>query len=378
MSRAAGAGLPGRLPAAGQLLAELLAQAARGVPTPELAEAAARALAGPHRCCLVYLEQAGEVVLLAEAGPVPHETRGHLLLGEGAAGWVASHVRPLDLPPGDPRLTGPADCTRTRVRAVPAGSAPLVVVETHTGLGAHPPRGLLAAVGAAVALAARAQWAVRAREAEREEHGAAALDVMTRHEQERQRLAAELHDGVSQRVVSLAFQLSAAAQALREDPGFAERCLQAARRLAEEALVEIAAAVRGLRPPALDDLGLPAALEGLARDMAGATVHVRSPGRDVPAPVQTALYRVAQEALQNVVKHASATSVAITLDVGERWTRLRIDDDGTGFDPSARSGGYGLRGMAERIQALGGEVRIHSRPKQGTTVSVVVPSGLGS
>ena len=133
------------------------------------------------------------------------------------------------------------------------------------------------------------------------------------------------------------------------------------------------AAIGALRPPVLDDLGLAGALAALARALPDVGVVLDLDERRPPEHVEVALYRIAQEALQNVQKHARAREVTLRLRSGAEGVRLEVADDGVGFDPSERSGGYGLASVRERAELVGGAVRVTSRPGTGTTLMVTAP-----
>jgi two-component system, NarL family, sensor kinase len=201
-------------------------------------------------------------------------------------------------------------------------------------------------------------------------------------EQERRRLAGEIHDGISQRIVSLFFHLSAAADAIPGAPGEAAEQVALAQELAAAALDETRSAIAGLRPPILDDLGLAASLESLAHSFPQLDVQVSATHQRLAEHVETAIYRTAQEALQNAAKHASAHSVRVRLFPQRDKMVLEVADDGAGFDPAAlptgwQAGGgpsgFGLAGMRERAELLGGRLDLSSAPGRGTTVRLTVP-----
>jgi signal transduction histidine kinase len=202
-------------------------------------------------------------------------------------------------------------------------------------------------------------------------------------EQERRRWARELHDETLQELGALKMIL--------ETTGAADRPEMAAGS-AQRAVDQLDLTIRGLqslitelRPAALDELGLEPAVEALA-ERTSATSGLRVDARiDLAAAegrsetrlepeVATAVYRLVQEALTNVVKHANADRV--TLEIAEQGTKLSVtvQDDGSGFDPKQRkNGGFGLIGMNERVELVGGRLEIDSRPGGGTTVRAWLP-----
>ena len=141
--------------------------------------------------------------------------------------------------------------------------------------------------------------------------------------------------------------------------------------------LEAHAALAGLRPPVLEDLGLADALASLARSIAQLPVTVLADTHRLPEHMEIALYRIAQEALQNVVKHAHATTARVELRCDTTRAFLRISDNGRGFDTTAHDPGatsYGLRSMAERAELIGGRLDVTSRLGQGTTVTATAPA----
>lgn len=196
-----------------------------------------------------------------------------------------------------------------------------------------------------------------------------ARQVVKSQEDERAHLARELHDGTSQNLVSVKLLLESAAAQLgaTATPPALQRALQ---RLAG-ALQEVRGISHRLRPAELDVLGLPAALDDLGQEFHrhGRTrfsLRVRGEADALPEGVNTVLFRVTQESLTNIHKHAGATQVQVRLIRHERGVRLAIIDDGVGFDvPAIRVDprrGIGLRNMRERVEAIGGAFAIHSRP----------------
>jgi len=204
-----------------------------------------------------------------------------------------------------------------------------------------------------------------------ESRGKAALE-------ERQRLARELHDSVSQALYGIALNASAA-EAVRETaPDRLGGLLSEVLVLAEAGLAEMRALIFELRPESLEQEGLVAALQKQAAAVrARHGIDVRcTVGSEPPVPlaVKEALYRIAQEALQNAARHAGARRVELVLEVGVGELVLRIGDDGRGFDPRGRFPGHlGLRSMQERAAAVGGSLEVESEPGRGARVQASVP-----
>jgi len=197
--------------------------------------------------------------------------------------------------------------------------------------------------------------------------------------EERNRIARELHDAVTQKLFSLRLTADAAAGLLDRDPVRAGRELETVRRLAAEAAAELRAVVVGMRPADLAGDGLDAALRKQAELLD--RVHpadVRFVGRPVPRLLpperEEAVYRIAQEALHNALRHGSPRTVTVDLANGAGAVALTVTDDGAGFDPAAARRTLGLASMRERARAAGGRLEVQSRPGGGTTVRLTVPS----
>jgi signal transduction histidine kinase len=199
---------------------------------------------------------------------------------------------------------------------------------------------------------------------------------------ERQRLARDIHDTLAQGFVSIVLQLQAAEAELPEDATQARGHLERARRTARENLAEARRLVWDLRPEALSAAPLGQALRRLAgrvEEETGldATATVTGTPQPLSPDAEVTLLRVTQEALANVTRHANAGRVAVTLSYMDGEATLDVRDDGSGFASTADgygpNGGLGLRGMRERIEALGGRLAVESAPGQGTTIAVTVP-----
>lgn len=200
-------------------------------------------------------------------------------------------------------------------------------------------------------------------------------------EAERARLARELHDDTVQALIAVAQRLDLAQQWLARDPSRAAEVLRDARAQAVAGVEALRRTIAGLRPPALEELGLVAALKMLA-DSSGpppATVTVSGLERRIDAAHELALFRVAQEAATNARRHAQAAHLTLALDFQPQAVGLTVTDDGVGFCPPAalddlaRDAHYGLIGMAERVKQAGGTLDITSRPGGGTVIRVVLP-----
>jgi two-component system sensor histidine kinase UhpB len=213
-----------------------------------------------------------------------------------------------------------------------------------------------------------------------EERRRAGQLVMRAQEEERRRLARDLHDEVNQALTAILLRLEALAQ---DAPHERNSEVAELKRLVNQAMEELLNLARQLRPSALDDHGLEPAIDAQLKRFAsrsGVEGRMRTEGdpATLGEDVQIAVYRVAQEALANVARHAGATCVEVDLEVEAERTELRVRDDGAGFDPagitraSADAGGrgLGLQGMAERARLVGGELDVRSAPGGGTTVTL--------
>lgn len=206
-----------------------------------------------------------------------------------------------------------------------------------------------------------------------EELRASRQRLVVAQDEERRRIERNLHDGAQQQLIALAVQLKLARQTLDRDPATAGEMLDTLQGSANEALEDLRNLARGIYPPLLADKGLAAALESQARK-SPVPVEVSTNGIDrYPQDVEAAVYFCALEALQNVAKYANATRATVRLAAGDEGLRFEVSDDGVGFDPNAPGVGTGLRGMADRVEALGGALDVRSAPGQGTTVSGHLP-----
>jgi signal transduction histidine kinase len=202
-------------------------------------------------------------------------------------------------------------------------------------------------------------------------------------EDERKRIARELHDDTAQRLIALSRHLDALADSEEglSEPGI-ERLEQLQQRI-EGALQEVRRFSRDLRPSVLDDLGLLAALEGLLADLEKSGIDgelkVSGTRRRLSPDIELALFRIVQEALNNVVRHAQASNVVIDVGFSDSRVKVAVCDDGQGFallgstGDFAVAGKFGLLGIEERAQLLQGHFQVRSGRGEGTKVSVDLP-----
>ena len=214
---------------------------------------------------------------------------------------------------------------------------------------------------------------------EHERH-VSAQRVLQAQERERQRVARELHDQTGQALTHEIISLDLLLE--RTSDAKARQQLEAVKRTLEETLEEVHRMSQDLRPSVLDDLGLVPALRTLAKQPSGADVSLQVDGlrNRLPAPIETALYRIAQEALTNANKYAKASHVNIDVKCLDGHVRLSVRDDGVGFDPGSipekeepGRAGLGIFGMRERATLLRGTLEIRSAPRSGTEVIARLP-----
>jgi NarL family two-component system sensor histidine kinase LiaS len=199
---------------------------------------------------------------------------------------------------------------------------------------------------------------------------------------ERNRLARDLHDSVKQQAFAISMLLSSARSALKSDPSRAETHLDEVDGVVRDLQQELTTLVRALRPTALTEKGLTAAVEDLVShwsEQTGIATRLTVEGiADLSPAVEEALFRIAQEALTNIARHSHATTVTIALTTEQDAVQLTIDDNGAGFDPNAAVGtGVGLLSLRERTRSVGGTLLIESAVGQGTHITVRAPTQAG-
>ncbi len=197
--------------------------------------------------------------------------------------------------------------------------------------------------------------------------------IVSAQDERARALERNIHDGAQQQLVALSVRLRLAEGMLERDPAKARGLLADLQVQATETLEELRDLARGIYPPLLADQGLPSALEAQARrssiPISIEPDGVARYGRDV----ESAMYFSCLEALNNAAKYSEASSVTIRLMERDGWLRFEVSDDGRGFDPGAGSYGTGLRGIADRLEAIGGRLDVRSTPGEGTSVQGAVP-----
>jgi len=337
------------------------------------------------RSVVILLEDQNELEVAATAGEFSRDVRGErLTIGWTTWGGVLRGLRPervadvhsrLGISPSELGIQAKAALlVPLNFRGVALG---VVAAFDRLGLGPEFDEEDERLLGAFAASAATAVSTAKFVAEERLRHS---IDAS---ERERRRWARELHDDTLQSLGAMRVVLSAAART-----GSPEDVRQAVEKAVEQ-LGDGITALRGLiaelRPAALDELGLAAAIEGLIEQQANAgeleidaEVALDATADDEPerldAELESALYRVVQEALTNVVKHAHAEKVRLLIREAEGRIDITVRDDGAGFDSEAPTDGFGLLGMRERLELAGGEMEVRSALGEGTEVRATVPS----
>jgi len=336
------------------------------------------------------LIEARLLTVLLPAGPA--ELRFAVVVGEGGDGIIGEllpvdssksgrvferrHSERVDSVMDDPEVSREV----TRRLAARAGLwVPLVVRERAIGvIGAYDKldeSGVFTDMDLRLAETFASRAAVAIDLSQRVERDALRRTVAAQ-EAERRRLARELHDETGQALTSILLGLGSLEDSVEGDD--ARAAVKNVRELVVRTLQDVRQLAVDLRPKVLDDFGLVPALERLTETLAertGLEVELvsRIDGR-LPEETETALYRIVQEALTNVVKHANARQVSILLARNDGMVTALIEDDGRGFDPAAtRERGFGIEGMRERVALLGGTLKVESRKNSGATLKVEVP-----
>lgn len=342
----------------------------------------------------LYDPKTKTLVLRAANGPYKDVVgRVTLALGEGVSGWVAQHRETALIPDNKwadarykyiPALGGDRYTSMLSIPLISPADRLIGVVNLHTERFRHfVDRDVDLLSHVASLLAGAIEHASLFRELESKEE--ALQNIVKRtvaaQEEERRRVATEIHDGVTQQLISIWYRVQACERLLTRDLAAAQVELEEAKALIGEALNEARSAIYDLRPATLDDLGLVPAIEALARRTFGPEVQVNV-ATDVAGPmpthIETALYRICQELLNNARKHAAPRHVEVNLKSEPAEIRMIVIDDGKGFDVNAYRAvrpetSFGLAGVTERIELVGGTFDLESEPGKGTRGEVRIP-----
>ena len=312
-------------------IATLAVELGRGVPVGRLRDVLAAALREPT---------------LGLAFPAPT-----------GSGFVDSDGRPVDVPDGPGRMATPVEA-----------NGEVLAVLIHDPAILDEDAGLLEAVGSVARLAlANERLAAQVR-AQLEEVSASRARIVEAADAERQRVERDLHDGAQQRLLALAMRLDQARLSGQLDP----QLLDAATAELRAAIAEVRDLSRGIHPPILSEAGLGPAIESLA-ERTPVPVVVDAPEGRYASPVEAAAYFVVAESLTNVVRYAGATRVRVAIHEADGRLTVSVTDDGRGGADAGR--GSGLRGLADRVGALGGSLAVDSPAGAGTTVTALLPLG---
>lgn len=274
-------------------------------------------------------------------------------------GWVDADGRPVTLP-ADPRA----------VTVLSAGAEPIAAL-IHDPILADQ-REIVQAAAAAARLAIENERLRAEVRAQLEEVRASRARIVEASDAERQRVERDLHDGAQQRLLALALALRVAEQRLDEKPDAAlSSTLADARVELDRAINEIRELARGIHPAILTDMGLAVALESLAERAPIPTRLVRTPPQRLPAAIEVTAYFVASEALANAAKHSGAATATLDARHKDGVLRLAVSDDGKGGADVTK--GTGLRGLADRVAAVGGRLLIDSVEGAGTSIVAEIP-----
>ena len=201
--------------------------------------------------------------------------------------------------------------------------------------------------------------------------------LVAAQDEERRKIERNLHDGAQQQLIALGIKVNLAKGLASKDADKATKILEGVQSDLQDSIDTLRDLARGIYPPLLADRGLAAALEAQARKVAVPTsVQGADIGRHTQE-IEAAAYFCCLEALQNIAKYAHATQATISLDAAEQTLTFIVADDGDGFDTTSTNYGTGVQGMADRLDAIGGSLKVESTPGAGTTVTGTIPIGSG-
>lgn len=341
--------------------------------------------------CSVYLvEENGKTLTLQSASGPGSGLEREVEIGEGFIGRVAKERKPISTySPKVHPVSGAKEDSLNSVLAVPLVSKDRLigVIEALRSLPRPFSEGdlsLLSTIASQVALAIDNHRLFKELKARKDLLGRLFERVISAQEEERKRIARELHDETGQALNALIIHLNSAEEALPVDLTEARKKLGELRSLTAHTLDEIHRLIYDLRPTLLDDLGLIPAIRWYTKshlEPLDIKVHLEIIGLEkrLAPRIETALFRIVQEALTNIVKHANAKRVTVRLELKESVVITLIEDDGRGFDAAVPEGSptLGLVGIKERVALLGGVFRIHSKPGKGTQLVIEIPLEAG-
>lgn len=348
---------------------------------------------GAESGSIMLLEEGSrELRVLAAQGPRASTIRGRRqTLGDGIAGWVALHGQPVLLHgrAEDPRFH--RICDRTDVRdalCVPlqAGEQVIGVISLNNRLHAEPfsdeDLELLTALAHQAALAIRNARSFQEMRRQRSTVERLLDELVGAQQEERMRIALQIHEGPAQTLFAALSNLEAARSLAAGASDELAEVFHELERTIRQAITETRAVMVDLRPASLHQMGLIPALNQYARQFearTGIRTHVSSvgPERRLPTVVESCFYRIVQEALTNVWKHAGAAEARVTVEIRDVSCTLEIADDGGGFDlerAREEAGQHlGMSSLRDRAELVGGRFSVTSAPSEGTRVSVTVP-----
>jgi PAS domain S-box-containing protein len=362
-------------------------------------EKALELMAGEIGGILLLDEMKGTLSYRAYRGFSEHFVRGtaDIAIGEGIAGKVAEQGEPLvmDDIAKDPRVSRQLAVVEEGLKAFSA--VPLKSKEKVVGvltIASRKPRlfseqevRLLAALGHQLGVVIENAELYQKLQLKEQVHAELLRRIITAQEDERRRIARELHDVTSQALATLAVRVESLASVTGAAPADMEAHLKETRQLLTATSKEVHRLIFDLRPSLLDDLGLAAALRSCAHsllDPAGIEVHLEVVGEEnrLSPTVEIAVFRIVQEAVTNVASHSRAESAYISLEFKEKCIVAQVEDDGTGFEmpqigtsEGARDR-VGLLGMKERAELLGGKLTIDTEPGKGSRITTEIPIDL--
>jgi signal transduction histidine kinase len=355
---------------------------ARETSPSEIFSAVAREtgeLLGAQRTTLLRVDSPERARVMAawsngEAPPVPVGHRGAIDDGRGILGRMLRAPRPIRMEDFD-EVGGEVAALMRELGIRAAAAGPILLGGRLWGaVAAAWPDPALMPAGAEQRVAAFAELVSQAVEnAEgREELAASRARLVKAADEARRRIERDLHDGAQQRLVAAALELTILDQRLDRDPARARDALGRAREHLEQGLAELRDLARGIHPAVLTERGLEAALLALVqRAPVPVELEVALPGR-LDGAIEAAAYFVVSEALTNVAKYAQAQSATVDVGADAEGLCVRVADDGIGG--AALDRGSGLRGLADRVQAVGGRLELDSPPGRGTRLSAVFPA----